>query len=168
MTAALSVDALLASNGIAYHTVRSNRSARRPRRGGPAIKDERVVRTLLLVDDRGARALAVIPKSRSLDLPALNREFGRRFRLVRPEESAYPLPGLPLRALPPQSAGPRVEVFLEQSLAGLSEVFFETGDPLRLVRLEGEAFRGLFYGCWCGRISRGREHGHPRPAPAPG
>jgi prolyl-tRNA editing enzyme YbaK/EbsC (Cys-tRNA(Pro) deacylase) len=153
MTAALSLDALLERRGIGGRTVRSNRAARRPRPRGPAIREERVARTLLLVEGDEC-ALAVVPKDRRLDLAELNREFGRLFRRGRAEETRHLFPDLPLRTLPPGAGRARVEVFLDQSLAGLSEVFFQTGDPVRLVRLDGEAFRGLFYGCWCGRISR--------------
>lgn len=153
LNASPSLDALLRRNGVLYVTVRPGLARSRPARDAKAIRGAQVVKTLLLADERGY-ALAVIPKNREIDLAALEAEFGRSFRTASPEEAQRIFPGLPLRALPPIHEGRDADIYLEQSLVQLSEVYLETPKPGRLVRLDGESFRSLFYGAWCGQISR--------------
>lgn len=157
MLAAQRVDALLRKNGVDYATVRCRRANRQgspyDRDGVAQVEGHLVARTVVLADSRGY-ALAVIPRDRHLDLAALENEFGRRFRVASNAETLRLFPGLPLRALPPVDAERRLETFVDQSLVPLTEVYLETTDPEGLVRLDGESFRGLFYGAWCGQISR--------------
>ncbi len=152
MPAAISVDALLERNGVAYETLR--RDPRRSRAGNEpcAVPGDRVVKARLLVD-AGRHAVAVIPTNRRLDLAALNQEFGRRFRLGSPADRARLFPGLPAHAMLPAAIDQQVEIFVDQSLVGLREIAFETPDARTLLRIEGEAFTDLFDGAWCGRIS---------------
>ncbi len=63
--------------------------------------------------------------------------------------------GRPPSAIPPIGDAEDIETFLDQGLVTLDEVYFETEDQRQLVRVDGEAFRQLFYGSWCGRISQG-------------
>ena len=153
MTATMGVDALLRSNGVEYATVFPEHSSRHEGRRAPVIQGAQVARSVLLAGDRDY-ALAVIPRDRHLDLAAIEEEFGRRLRMAGTAEVARLFPGLPPRALPPITDGIQLETFVDQSLVPLSAVYFETASPRRLVRIDGESFRGLLYGAWCGRISR--------------
>lgn len=112
-----------------------------------------IARTILLADERGY-ALAVIPSDRHVDLAAIEREFGRRLRMARGDEVARLFPGLPPSALPPIADGLQLETFVDQTLVPLSDVYFQTADPRRLVRIDGESFRSLLYNAWCGHITR--------------
>lgn len=150
---ALSIDALLLRNGVRYDTVHPGRAQVGVGQGTTGAQHGQVARVLLLADARGY-ALAVIPKNRQLDLTALEHEFGRRFRLAGADEAERLFPGLPLRALPPICSCGQLDTYLEQSLVQLSDVFLATPDPRVMVQLDGESFRRLFYGAWCGRISR--------------
>ena len=165
MVAAMGVDALLKDGGVEYAKVRRRR-ARRGRGVGlgvdHAIPEEQIVKTLLLVDARGY-GLAVLPRNRHLDLNAVAAEFGRAFRVASKEEVLRLFPGLPPRALPPVG-GPDIETFVDQSLVMLANVYLETADSRRLARVDGEAFRGLLYGAWCGRISQPAARGIVRGA----
>ena len=149
---ALSIDALLRRNGVRYATVQPGRAQAGVGHGTLGSQRGQVARVLLLADARGY-ALAVIPKNRHLDLAALENEFGRRFRLAGADDAERLFPGLPLRALPPICSCGQVDTYLEQSLVQLCDVFLETSDPRMMVRLDGESFRRLFYGAWCGQIS---------------
>jgi prolyl-tRNA editing enzyme YbaK/EbsC (Cys-tRNA(Pro) deacylase) len=153
MTATPGLDALLRTGGIEYATVSHDPSNRLHGMRGMPIGGEDVARTLLLVDDSGY-ALAIIPRDRHIDLKAMEDEFGRRMSMARRDEIARLFPGLPPRALPPVAEGLNVETYVDQSLVPLSAIYFETASPRHLVRIEGEAFRGLLYGVWCGPISR--------------
>lgn len=143
----------LRSYGVEYdtiireHPIGLSRPCSRLAQGTP------IALTHLLADDRGY-ALAVIPSDRRVDLAAIEQEFGRRFRMARGEEIARLFPGLRPSALPPVADGSQIETFVDQALVPLSEVCFQTADPGRLVKLDGESFRGLLYNAWCGHISR--------------
>ena len=153
MTVTPGLDALLRSSGVEYATVSHDPASRLDGVHGMPVGGEGIARTLLLLDDRGY-ALAIIPRDHHVDLRAMEDEFGRRMRMASREEIARLFPGLPPRALPPIAEGLDIETYLDQSLVPLSAVYFETASPGRLVRIEGDAFRGLLYGAWCGPISR--------------
>jgi prolyl-tRNA editing enzyme YbaK/EbsC (Cys-tRNA(Pro) deacylase) len=120
-----------------------------------------------IVDDRG-HALAIILKSRRIDLQAVNAEFDRSFVLTSRDEIQRLFPERPPRAIPPIGNTEDIETFLDQELVTLDEVYFETEDPRRVVRVDGDAFRQLFYGSWCGRISQGVDQPRETPRDSPG
>ena len=145
MVIALGVAIQLARKGVDHLIVR--------RVAPPA----RIARSVLLGDRRG-HALAVVPSDRQIDLDALNREFGRELRVSPSSEVQALFPSTSPGAIPPVAVSDGMELYLDDSLVRLPEVYLETGDHRQLVRLDGEAFRELFYGSWCGAISK--------PAPA--
>lgn len=116
------------------------------------VPRECIAKTVVLMDSRGS-ALAVIPKSRGIDLPAINAEFDRNFVPRSREEVGDRCPGL-LSGIPPIGETEGMETFLDLHLVTLPAVYFETENPRRMLRVEGEDFRKLFYGAWCGRISQ--------------
>lgn len=153
MTEVQGFDDRLRRYGVEYATIIREHPIGRGRTRDRSTLGTPIARTLLLADDRGY-ALAVIPSDWRLDLAAIEREFGRRFRMARAEEIARLFPGLRPSALPPVSEGLQIETFVEQALVPLSEVCFETADPRRLAQIDGESFRSLLYNAWCGHISR--------------
>lgn len=130
-----------------------NKPSRHDGLGTPDVPSDQIARTVLLADRLGY-ALAVIPKNRRIDLAALYQEFGRRLRIASREEAQQLFRGRPPLLPPPPGSASQFETFLEQSLVKLTRVFFETADLRRLVPIDGDAFRDLFYGAWCGQISR--------------
>jgi prolyl-tRNA editing enzyme YbaK/EbsC (Cys-tRNA(Pro) deacylase) len=153
MTATPGLGALLRTSGVEYATVPHGPRTRLDGRTWAPTRAEQAARTLLLVDE-GGYALAIIPRDNHVDFGAMESEFGRRMGLATPDEIARLFPGLPPRALPPIAEGLNLATYVDQSLVPLSAVYFETASPGRLLRIEGEAFRGLLYGAWCGPISR--------------
>ncbi len=152
MAPALSLDVVRKSVGV--NIERAHRDAARYAMDGRyEIRGELVAKTLLIVDEKGY-AVAVIPRNHRIDLPSLNKEFRRSFRVATAEEAVQLFPGLPPRALPPIGSDSRIETFLDQSLIGLDDVYFETQTRGRLMRVAAESLCGLFHGVWCGRISR--------------
>lgn len=155
MNAASEVAALLRSKNVDYTTVRRDPATRQGNLGKSGIPGDQVAKALVLVDSHGY-ALAVIPRSRHIDLTALEQEFGRRFRMASRDEAGRVFPGSPRRALPPIPIGgePQTETYVQQFLVQLPDVYFQTADPRHLLHVDGESFRSLFYGTWCGGISR--------------
>jgi len=154
----LDVNAILQQRGIDYVTVprqlaprRTALAAKRGRR--PPISPKIIAQTVLLADSQG-QAIAVIPADRSVDLAALKEEFGRSFRLVGPEAATARPPGAARAGASSTALRPLAETYVEQSLILLPEVYMKTSDAGRLVRVDGESFRSLFYGAWCGHISQ--------------
>lgn len=150
------VDARLQQTGIGCDSVRRTRSGRA--RGARRIPRNLIAKTVVLVDARGY-ALAVIPKSHRIDLPALNGEFDRDFVPTSGAEIRRLFPDFPRRAIPPVGESAGIEMFVDRALVSLSEVYFETEDHKPMVRLDGESFREFFYGSWCGQITRPVESG---------
>ena len=151
MGAELAQDALLHLTGITEsaeqrHPAPWRRVISAWRRGRGKVAPARVARAVML-SDRYGEALAVIPADRRIDLTALAGEFGRNYRIVEN-------PG----TNPPGVLGPhnerRRDIYVDQALVGLPEVYVETREPGFLACLDGETFRSLFYGSWCGHISR--------------
>lgn len=153
MSSTLRVDRFLKDQGVAYATLRQPDGHRHTRRDLSVAVGERMLKTLLLVDD-DRHALAVIPNNRHIDLVTLNRHFLRGFRLGTPDDAARLYPGLPRSLLLPAGIEAQVEIFVDQLLVGLREIVIETADRSKLVRIEGEDFSELLNGAWCGRISR--------------
>ena len=124
----------------------------------------RVATTRVLKDDKGY-ALAVIPRAWVVDPPALREEFGRNFRIAEDAEIGPScLRGIPIPVADARQRG--IEVILEQSLVCLLSVYFETALPHLLIHLDGESFRRLFYGAWCGCISHAQIAADPSAEPS--
>jgi len=154
----LDVNAVLQQRGIDYVTIPRQLAPRRASLGARQgrrlpISPQIIAQTVLLADSQG-QAVAVIPADRSVDLAALTAEFGRSFRLVAPEAATARPPGAIGAGAALAGLRPLAETYVEQSLILLPEVYMKTSDPGRLVRVDGESFRSLFYGAWCGHISR--------------
>lgn len=154
-TARIAIGNLHAEAGVAFQMVylgsdRSQGTLLDSLRGQVAISQ-------VLTDDDGD-ALAVIPRTWAIDLPALRAEFGRPFRIADdPGPGNSLLHGISI----PAARERGVEVILEQSLVCLPSVYLETVHSDLLIRLEGESFRRLFYGSWCGCISQASEAADP-------
>ncbi len=151
-TARIAIGNLQAETGLAFQMVYLNGSDRNQGTLLDSLRGQVAISQVLT--DNDGYALAVIPRAWAIDLPALRAEFGRPFRIVddpAPENSL-------LRGLCIPTARERgIEVILEQSLVCLPSVYFETVHSDLLIRLEGESFRRLFYGSWCGCISHASE-----------
>lgn len=153
MTEIMGFDERLRSFGIEYGSILREHPDGLSEPPDHVNHSGQIARTILLADDRGY-ALAVIPSDRHVDLAAIEREFGRRLRMARSDEIKRLFPGLPPNALPPIADELQLETFVDQTLVPLTDVCFETADPRRLVRIDGESFRSLLYNAWCGRITR--------------
>ena len=139
-----SVGECLGAHAIAWHHVW---------RGAHTLSGYSVAKNLLLVEgDRHAQAL--VSQGRQVDIDALNRLFGRGFRLGGMADVMRLYPGLPPQTLWPAGLAAGVELFIDDALLGLDEVAFDTRDPRCLAVIGGEDFRRLFRQASQGSISR--------------
>jgi Ala-tRNA(Pro) deacylase len=153
MTIASTLQRHLAGLGVAYE-VRSH-----PLTGSSSetaqsahISGNRVAKTVVLRDG-GGYLLAVLPASHHLSLEMLQAWLGRPVALASEQESGKLFPDCDLGAIPPTGDAYGLDVVLEESLAGLEQVYFEGGDHQTLVKVGGEEFRRLMSGARHGRFS---------------
>ncbi len=97
----------------------------------------------VVLADREGYLMAVIPSNRHVSLNALWKKTGRRLKLV-PEKRLLPVFRDCARgAIPPLGSAYGMETIVDDSLVGLSHVYFECGDHCGLIHVSGEKFLGL-------------------------
>jgi len=95
--------------------------------------------------------MVVIPSDEHVDLAQLNRLFAEPIDLASESELSNLLPDCALGAVPATGPAWGLDTYLDKSLLGLPEVFFEAGDHIELVRVSGDDFELLL---------KDAEHGH--------
>ena len=115
------------------------------------ISGNRIAKTVVLRDG-GGYLLAVLPASHHLSLEMLQAWLGRPVALASEQEVGKLFPDCDLGAIPPMGNAYGLDVVLEESLAGLEEVYFEGGDHQSLIKVGAGAFRRLMSGARHGRF----------------
>jgi len=136
-------------SGVAFQLIYLPGGARRDHSVDQQLEGQ-VATTVVLTNSGRTFALAVIPCRWIPDTKAVEEEFGYRLRVAdggRAEGLRFSTPLI----FSAREQG--IEVFVDQSLIRLPQVFLETANPHLLIRLDGESFRRSFYGAWCGFIS---------------
>jgi len=96
--------------------------------------------------------MVVVPSNEHVDLAKLNRLFAEEpVDLASEVELHRLLPDCAPGAVPAIGPAWKIDTYLDLSLLGLSEVFFEAGDHIELVQLTGNDFELLL---------KNAEHGH--------
>jgi Ala-tRNA(Pro) deacylase len=119
------------------------------------VSGNRIAKTVVVRDgdDGDGYLLAVIPASHHLDLEMLQAWLDRPVALATEQEIGDLLPDCELGAIPPLGDAYGLDVVVDDTLAGLDEVYFEGGDHRSLVKLAGAQFRELMAGARHGRFS---------------
>ena len=119
------------------------------------ISGHRIAKTVVLREgEKGdGYLLAVLPASHHLSLEMLQGWLGRPVALASEQEIGKLFPDCDLGAIPPIGEAYGLEVVMDDSLAGLDEVYFEGGDHRTLVKVGGDPFRQLMSGARHGRFS---------------
>lgn len=116
------------------------------------VSGNRVAKTVVLRDGDGY-LLAVLPASHHLSLEMLQAWLGRSVALASEQEIGKLFPDCDLGAIPPTGEAYGLDVVLDDSLAGLDEVYFEGGDHQTLIKVGGDQFRRLMSGARQGCFS---------------
>ena len=117
------------------------------------ISGNRIAKTVVLRDRGDGYLLVVVPATHHLSLEMMQAWLGRSVALASEQEIGKLFPDCDLGAIPPVGGAYGLDVVLDDSLAGLEEVFFEGGDHRTLVKVAGEQFRRLMSGARHGRFS---------------
>lgn len=156
MTIASTLQRHLEGNGIGYEVLNHPLTGSSSQTAQSAhISGNCIAKTVVLRDgDVGdGYLLAVLPASHHLSLEMLQAWLGRSVALASEQEIGKLFPDCDLGAIPPIGEAYGLDVVLDDSLAGLEEVYFEGGDHRTLLKVGGDQFRQLMSGARHGRFS---------------
>lgn len=162
MALAMNLVRYLIRNGVSYEVV-----AHRPTGSSAAaahtarVPGACMAKSVLLKDEEGY-LLAVIPANSRLHLGRLHRQLRRRLGLASEREVEALFRDCSPGAVPPLGSVYGVTVAVDERLLGLSHVYFEGGDHVELVKIDGRDFGRLLDGALRGRFSEPPATG-PRP-----
>lgn len=114
------------------------------------VREDHIAKAVL-VRDRQGFAIVVIPGSNWVKLQALQEETDRDFELADEADVGKLFTDCQPGAVPPLGPAYGVETFLDEQLTSLANVYFEAGDHIHLVQVNGGAFHELL---------KGVRHGH--------
>jgi Ala-tRNA(Pro) deacylase len=154
MTIASTLQRHLHGHGVAYEVLDHPLTGSASETAESAhISGNRVAKAVVLRDRGDGYLLAVVPATHHLSLEMMQAWLGRSVALASEQEIGKLFPDCDLGAIPPVGGAYGLDVVLDDSLAGLEEVFFEGGDHRTLVKVGGEQFRRLMSGARHGRFS---------------
>jgi Ala-tRNA(Pro) deacylase len=156
MTIAATLQRHLQGRGVGYEVLKHPTTGSSSETAQSAhVSGHRIAKTVVLRDGSGAGGylLAVLPASHHLSLEMLQSWLGRSVALASEQETGKLFPDCDLGAIPPTGEAYGLDVVLDESLAGLDEVYFEAGDHRTLVKIGGDQFRQLMSGVRHGRFS---------------
>ena len=116
------------------------------------VREDHIAKAVIAKDSSGY-AMVVIPANHWVDMEHLRKELDRDLHLATEDEIAQLFPDCDPGAVPPVGTAYKVETFLDEDLATLANVFFESGDHEHLVHTSGDDFRTLLSGVRHGHFS---------------
>ena len=116
------------------------------------VPGARVAKAVVLHDDAGY-LIAVVPSTHRLELDTLQNRLGHGLNLATEAEIGRIFDDCEVGAVPAIGAAYGLRVLCDESLASESEVHFEAGNHVELVRVDAPAFGALMQGATWGRFS---------------
>jgi Ala-tRNA(Pro) deacylase len=158
MAIAITLQQYLDKSGIVYdvlphaHTQTSLDTAQTTH-----VPPEQIAKSVILEDESGY-LMAVIPASHHIDLGQLSRQLERRLGLATENELDGLFRDCATGAIPPIGEAYQMEVVMDDSLEKCPDVYFEAGDHMDLIHVDGPAFLQLMQHAWHGYFSRPVHH----------
>ena len=143
----------LEAAGIDYEVLphpRSHYSAQTARRSRVPLHC--LAKPVLLEDEFGY-VMAVVPAARRVDIERLGQQLHRQLELATEAEVDDLFEDCEQGAMPPLGTAYRIPTVYDDSLAGLTDIYFEAGDHDDVVHMSGDAFLELLSGSLHGRFS---------------
>lgn len=109
------------------------------------VSGDSLAKGVVLADEKGF-VLAVVPASHVLQVAELGRELGRPLELAEESRLRDVFPDCERGAVPALGPAYGLETVVSDALFGEDEVWFEAGDHVTLVRVDGTQFRDLLSG----------------------
>lgn len=117
------------------------------------VPGQQIAKAVLLEDDDGY-LLAVVPATHRVELGILRRQLNRELWLASEGELADLFHDCALGAVPPLGRAYGFDMVVDDCLTDCSEVYFEAGDHMELVHVDGRSFNTLMAEAETGRFSR--------------
>ena len=153
MTIASKLEQYINDHGITYDLVVHPRTETASDSAHAAhIPGRRVAKTVV-IHQKDAYCLAVVPSTHRIELDTLAEFIGARLGLATEEEIAELFDDCDVGAVPPVGAAYGLSVALDESLGEVSDVYFEGGDHRTLVHVKSDAFKELMKDAREGRFS---------------
>ena len=128
-------------------SVNSTQTARRSR-----VPLHTLAKPVLFEEEYGY-VMAIVPAARRVDIDRLGAQLHRQLELATEAEVADLFHDCDSGAMPALGSPYRIPTVYADSLAGLSDVYFEAGDHDDVVHMSGDAFLDLLSGSLHGRFS---------------
>jgi len=154
MTIAATVQKYLRDCGIDYDLVEHPRalSSSRAAQAGH-VPGDRLAKAVVLKSEVGY-TMAVVPASCHIRLGEIQEYLNRPIGLATEAEVGTLFDDCDLGAIPPVGRAYGMEVIVDDSLNEQPDVYFEAGDHLNLIHVNGPAFQRLMADAGHGNFSR--------------
>jgi len=154
MAVAMTLQQYLDTNGIRYdvmphsYTDSSMNTAQAAR-----VPGDQLAKSIILEDETGY-LMAVIPATHHIELGRLSQQLNRKLGLATESEIGRLFSDCDLGAIPPVGEAYGMDMIMEDSLSGCTDVYFEAGDHVDVIHVRGEDFKRLMRTAMHGRFSR--------------
>ena len=146
MAVAATVQQFLEEHSVEYqavahpHTGSSHETAE-----AAHVREDHIAKAVIVKDTNGY-AMVVVPAGNWVEVEHLRKELNRDLHLATEEELASLFGECEPEAVPPLGPAYGVETFLDEALASIADVYFESGDHEQLLHVSGSDFRSLLGG----------------------
>lgn len=106
------------------------------------IPSTKLAKAVLLEDQHGY-VMPILPASRRLDLDKVQRRLKRDLKLASEREATQLFFDCEEGAIPPMGSAYGIPTIVDDSLLDAADIYFEGGDHVDLVHLEGSDFFSL-------------------------
>jgi len=154
MGIAITLQEYLDREGVPYevtehpHTHNSRETAQ-----AAHVPGDYLAKSVLLEDEQGY-VLAVIPSTHRVELGKLRKALNRNLGLATEDEVGRLFRDCEIGAIPPVGQAYGVDVVVDDGVAERAEIYFEAGDHLALIHMDGQSFERLMGGVPHGHFSR--------------
>jgi Ala-tRNA(Pro) deacylase len=107
----------------------------------------------VLLEDEYGYVMAIVPAARRVDIDRLGNQLHRTLELATEAEVDDLFQDCDAGAMPALGTPYKIPTVYDDSLTGLSDVYFEAGDHDDVVHMSGDAFLELLSGSLHGRFS---------------
>jgi len=102
----------------------------------------KLAKAVLLEDEQGY-VMPILPASRRLDLEKVERKLERPLRLASERDASILFFDCESGAIPAMGTAYGIPTIIDDSLLGLGDIYFEGGDHVDLVHMDGAVFFSL-------------------------